>query len=567
MADRWVQINDRATRRFLNWACPSRRTPFRAEHPHLIARRLFKPAIPMHYQKNLERLVRLESIAARVTAKYQVCFVGGILGLYLVLTVRLAQLKPIWTDEFFTLYLSRLGPAQLWRALLTGGDQHPPPFYLLHHVFLRSLGEVPWVLRLPSILGFLMMMLCLFWLVARRTSVSYGLLAMLVPLVTVGQDFAYEARGYSLLLGFGALAAICWQQSGDGKWRIPGSVGLAAALIGGVCSHYYAVLLIPAFALAEAVRSLRCKRWAPGTWVALSTAVVPLIAFYPLIRASSGFAATFWAKARLSEISVYYQQILGPGVTGLLLCLALGGMVRAAWGRSRPPRIGLSNTVPPEEFALGLALSVAPIVAYGFGKAITGVFAWRYAIGGALGLAMLFTYVCFRLFRGSVVAAWLMVFVCIATFSLGARAQMHTFAGRQVALHNLIAWLARGTQGSEPLVIGDSEAFYELSYYSPAAMQSRYVYLADTNRARKYLHHDTIDRSIGLLAPWFRLNVQPYQPYLQAHPRMTVFWVPNSGWNWLLFALVDEGRQLTVLGQTNEHILFVSREREAGSYQ
>ena len=62
--------------------------------------------------------------------------------LYLTVTVELARRKLIWTDEFFTLFLGRLNASELWTALLTGGDQHPPPFYLMHHLFLRDLrGE------------------------------------------------------------------------------------------------------------------------------------------------------------------------------------------------------------------------------------------------------------------------------------------------------------------------------------------------------------------------------------------------------------------------------------------
>ena len=56
--------------------------------------------------------------------------------------------------------------------------------------------------------------------------------------------------------------------------------------------------------------------------------------------------------------------------------------------------------VPIEEIVLGIALASAPITAYVFGKAITGVFAWRYAIGGVVGLALLFGLLCFRAFPG-----------------------------------------------------------------------------------------------------------------------------------------------------------------------
>ena len=78
---------------------------------------------------------------------------------------------------------------------MTGGDEHPLPFYLLHHFFLRTFGENPWALRLPATLGFLLMMLCVYQFVANRTSVAFGLAAMLIPLATAVYPFAYEPEG------------------------------------------------------------------------------------------------------------------------------------------------------------------------------------------------------------------------------------------------------------------------------------------------------------------------------------------------------------------------------------
>ena len=74
---------------------------------------------------------RLERIAQR-SDRYGLLLFGVLAVVYLIATVKLAGVKLLWTDEFFTLYLSRLAPGELWRALLTGGDQHPPPFFLLH---------------------------------------------------------------------------------------------------------------------------------------------------------------------------------------------------------------------------------------------------------------------------------------------------------------------------------------------------------------------------------------------------------------------------------------------------
>ena len=123
-------------------------------------------------QARSNHIANLEAAIEYLTNRFRFLLLGSFCLFYLVVTFATIGRKLIWTDEFFTLYLSRLGVRDLWAALMTGGDQHPLPFYLLHHFFLRVLGENPWALRLPATLGFLLMMLCIYQFVANRTSVA-----------------------------------------------------------------------------------------------------------------------------------------------------------------------------------------------------------------------------------------------------------------------------------------------------------------------------------------------------------------------------------------------------------
>jgi hypothetical protein len=503
-------------------------------------------------------LTRLESTVEHLTQRYRALIIGGVLLLYLTVTVELARRKLIWTDEFFTLFLGRLNASELWSALLTGGDQHPPPFYLMHHLFLRTFGENPFALRLPAMLGFLLMMVCLYHLVAKRTSVAYGVVAMVIPLVTVAYEFAYEARGYSPLLGFVALAVLCWQQADDSRWRNAAIIGLAAALTAGVLVHYYTIFLLPAMALGEAARSILRRTWQPGVWVAMCIPLIPLLAFLPVIKTASGYAASFWAKASVAEINLFYENIVGSAATCLLVCFAVAGIYGVISQRCANSTPAGRKTVPVEEIVLGIALASAPIIAYVFGKAITGVFAWRYAIGGVVGMALLFGLVCFRVFRGSAIAAWLIVLVVSISFLVSARTKAHKLADGRSSLRDLISWFGKIGDPSEPLVIGDSQTFYTLSYYSPPAMRPRYVYLADTKRSLKYLGQDAPDRSLLRLYPWFGLNVKPYGSYVESHREMKVWVYPNPQWIWLLSALIDDGEKLTIVGRLGTSTLFAA---------
>lgn len=507
----------------------------------------------IRYQR--EGSARLERIVAAATDKHRWLLVIMIAVLYLAVTVQLAQAKQIWTDEFFTLFLSRLGLRELWSALLTGGDQHPPPFYLVHHAVFSLFGERPWVLRLPAMTGFLLMIVCVYAFVARRTTPAYGLLAMAMPLVTIAHEYSYEARGYSLLMGWLALAILCWQRAGDRPRRWLPVIGLAVGLLGAVTSHYYSVLLLPALAATEVIRTLRRKSVDGRIWLAMCTPIVPLAVFYPLLHSSSRFAGTFWAQASLSEIHLFYKNVLGTGLACLLCALAVAGLYQMIFGeRGKTQDVG--SSLPVEEVVLGGALAAAPFAAYLFGKFVTGVFAWRYAIGGIIGLAILFGFFCFRFFRGSRVAALLCLLVIMPYFLLASRVKKHVLTHEVESLKQLTSWLNLRVSGSDPLIIGNSEKFYELSYYGSPAMRQRCVYLVDEKRSAKYLHHDTVERSLWNLNPWFKLNVQPYEPFVREHQSAFVWSGVDPEWNWLTSALIDDGKTLRLLGRVRAGMLF-----------
>ena len=161
---------------------------------------------------------------------------------YLAIASALAWHKLLWNDELFTLYIARLPTyTDIWSLLASGVEQLPPTFHILARLSLKLFGVNHWALRLPEILGVGVMSLCLFVVVSRRSSAAYGLVAMVLPLVTHALYYATEARPYGLVLGCAALSLLCCS-----RWptivaaSCPG--GLSAALAAALASHYYAVL-------------------------------------------------------------------------------------------------------------------------------------------------------------------------------------------------------------------------------------------------------------------------------------------------------------------------------------
>src|SRR6266481_124886 len=180
--------------------------------------------------------------------------------LYAIPTVYLAHLKLFWDDEFFTLYLSRTPTWQdLLQALATGADQHPPSFYYLTHLMTTVFGSGHVTVRLPAILGFWLLCICLYEIVRDLATPEWAVVAMFFPLSTGFYYYASEARGYGLVCGFSALAMLSWMRSAAHRKRTAYVPLLAVSIAAGVASHYYAVLVVVALALGELIRTRYTK--------------------------------------------------------------------------------------------------------------------------------------------------------------------------------------------------------------------------------------------------------------------------------------------------------------------
>jgi hypothetical protein len=84
-----------------------------------------------------------------------------------------------------------------------------------------------------------------------------------------------------------------------------------------------------------------------------------------------------------------------------------------------------------------------------------------------------------------------------------------------------------------PIVVADLHTFMTLAYYAPPGISSRVVYLADPQASLRYLGHDTVDRGILDLKPWFQVAVEEYEPYIASHDRFLVYLEVQGERNWL----------------------------------
>ena len=184
---------------------------------------------------------------------------------------------------------------------------------------------------------------CLFQFVTKRFPSVYGLPAMLFPFITNAYYYAYEARPYGILLGFGALSLLCWQRAAveTGKRRFwICALGASNAL--SVFNHYYGILLIVPLMIGELIRSMRSRKVDLPVWAALGCFFLPIIVCLPLIMAARTYSAHFWGKPGISSLVLFYDYLLRPALLPIVAILILS-VIRSYKGKNIPFRSGIHH--------------------------------------------------------------------------------------------------------------------------------------------------------------------------------------------------------------------------------
>jgi 4-amino-4-deoxy-L-arabinose transferase-like glycosyltransferase len=499
----------------------------------------------------------LEDLADQIE-KRRVWFLAGFSILYLAVTGLVASQRPLWNDELYTLYIARLhSMTDVWDALSTGAEQLPPLFYVLTRASLALFGTNELSLRLPEVIGFWIMGLCLFRFVCKCTPGPYGSVAMLFPLVTGAYYYATEARPYGLVLGFSGLALLCWQAATERDRRLLCLAGLAASLAAAISCHYHAVFVLGALAFAEAVRSRALRRLDLPLWAALSLSVAPLLAFFPLIRRAIGYSATFWAKSRWMSAPEFYYSLLAPAVLPLMALLVLS----AAYPTTMSSRRRGARHAPrpdPHEMAAAFGFLAIPIVAVTVSMLTTESFTDRYALPAVIGCSLIVAFAAHKSLYGrpaTVTILTLFLFGCF--LSLGGKSFTTAMAIRE-ANAQAIQFLRSKAVSDLPIAVSDQHAFMSLAHYAPRDISSRLVYLADPDKALYHLGHNSVEKgTLALLKPWFHLPIEEYERFLASGRSFFVYGDSGHFLNWLLPDLIASCRHLELSGQNKASLLFL----------
>ena len=515
------------------------------------------------WRPRLDRLDRLESALTAALERRRSWVLALFSITYLALTSALAWHKLLWNDELFTLYIARLPTyADIWSFLASGAEQLPPTFHILARLCMKLFGVNPWALRLPEILGVGVMSLCLFVVVSRRSSAAYGLVAMLLPLVTHVLYYATEARPYGLVLGFAALSLLCWQSAASERRRVLSLVGLTVSLAGALASHYYAVLIFMPLAAGEIVRTAVRRRLDPPVWLAFALATLPLWVFLPLIQAGRRLGATFWARARWFDMVTFYQNLLSLTASGaiflfigILVLLTTYALVRSSIGAE--PKHGATSRIPLHEVVASLGYLAIPALAVLLAKVATGAFTDRYALAAVLGLALMVPWGAYLILDGRATLGIALAAVLFSWFVAKDGIEPAMTQRRELAtLQDTLAFLKRAAPDDAPLVIASPHLFFQLSYYAPPSLASRLVYLTDTAASMRHVRTDTVELGLQEFRQWIPMSVEDYRSYVRAHPRFLLYG-DTGAWVWLLPELMATGARLQLVAVKGSLRLFL----------
>lgn len=469
----------------------------------------------------------------------------------------------ITNDELFTLYIARLPSLHdVWRALATGVEQTPPLVHIVTRADIALLGTSPLTIRLPEILAFAVMCLCLFQFVSRRSSVFYGFIAMLVPLMTAAFNYVYFARAYALVLGFSAVALLCWQWAAENQHRTVALVGFGGSLAAAVSSHYYAVLTLFPLGLGELVRSIRRKKIDLGIWLALILSLLPLLAFLPLIESARKFAPHFWSKPHWSSIIFYYPySLLSPSAIPLLVILAV---IVAHAAVVRPAEAAYiareRSSIPVHEVAAALGFLLIPMVGVVLGKTVVGAYEDRCALPAVIGLSIAIAWGLYSEFEARLIPAFgLGLLLCLYLVVRQAQCYRREGAVRSEQA-STFAFLENYAKGSYPIAFANSSGFTELNYDAPVSIGRRLIYLADPQMGLRYRGTDDVERGLVEMKHWARLDVQPFSAFVASRQKCYVLYLsayPHD-FSWIIQALKAAHWGLTLVRWKAGKILFLA---------
>jgi len=487
-------------------------------------------------------LERLTNAFERRPLRWSLLFVLPFLALLLVK----AMLMPMWLDEFYTLWVAQQPSiSSSIDAVREGCDNAPPLYALIVKFFQRTIGETPLALRLPSFLGFCLMLGCTFVFLRRRLGNLYAAMGVLISASST-YSFATEGRPYGLTLGCIALALLCWQVAADGYRRPLALAGLLIGMAMAISLHYYAVFVLIPLGLAELSREVSRRRVdLPMVFVLLLSPLI-LILHLPVILAGRVFVENFYKKGSLADIPLFYRGALSDATLWVPLAVFLLAIsLILPCGADNVPEQKGRPGFRHYELVGAFALAFLPVFAIPAAHIVIGIARAAYFFPAMLGIAMIFSAVLFRLERGRLLVPLALV-VALSGW-LGAHALYQAADAPRLRYAGALPQMLKGIPSDPaPILVPSPHAFVELWYYGDPQIRRRVMSTANDSG------QDTVSRMWLAIIRRVSVPVLPNDSFLQSTPRFILADAPGSSLAW---TFVHSGYRVTPLEQAGLFIV------------
>ena len=400
---------------------------------------------------------------------------------------------------------------------------------------------------MPSMIGFWVFCICLFGFAVRRVNMFFALVAMLLPFATLGRSYSFEARNYGMMLGFCGVALLSWQTAATGHKRVLSLLGLSLGIGGALLCHYFAVLIYLPLAGAEALRSLRPRKFDKAIWAAFIVGAVPLVASLAWIMHLTRANQHAVVQVSLQDYLWFYLQVFPSSVIVLpaLVLLAAGFIFRD--GQEKPMR-SLPSDVPAYEVLAATLFLLTPAVAITLALLLPPhIFTTRYALLSIAGFALLPCLL--GASRGGRLSAALGPALAVPAFLffvLSVTDERRPLRNPLEQEPLLVDALKRGA-----VAVSNPVLYLQLWYYAPNKAKSRLLYLADEQSSLKYAH---IDEEYEHFRK-FGVPVIPYKDFAVSGKEFFVYYSPGFGW--LPEKLLDDGNSVQAMRWDQGKALFL----------
>jgi len=466
---------------------------------------------------------------------------------YFSATAFLGTRAILHTDELVIVYMAKLPTAAvLWNAI--ADDTLPPLAYYLTRIALWLFGESHLVIRLPEMLGYWLMTVCIYLFVRGYVPARFATVAMLTPLTTIAYSYSYFARPYGLMLGFGTASLLCWNNARASRSRVCWLIGLALSLACALASHWYAVLLFIPLALAEAVRLALTKQSDFPMWCALGLGSSSLLPLSQMIRGAQKFQSIMSTPVGITAILDAYQTLLHSTSLLLISLLILAWFSYEYSGSNEQKRNPETCRIPTDVTVLIAGLLLTPISGAGLAAFVTGVYSARYVFLTVVGVAIAVGLLVCKLEDGrrnrGIVALGVVALASMAQIYQNKSTLLERSAiAERTGLFAILGCSTALKDSNEPIIVSDIHSFYILQYYSPARLSNRLVYLTEYNALAS--------RMSKAMRRWNNWKVAEYKNFLGKHSEFFVYESQYSSLQAhspLLARLVVDGAQISDSG-------------------